>query len=52
LVGGNDCKCSRDQRLNVPSEAQKQARIYQLESENLCSKLKSSSVADKLYKYS
>jgi hypothetical protein len=21
-VGANDCKCSRDQRLNVPSEAQ------------------------------
>jgi hypothetical protein len=26
LVGPNDCKCSRDQQLNVPSEAQRNSR--------------------------
>jgi hypothetical protein len=26
LVGANDCKCSRDQRLNVPSEARRSSR--------------------------
>jgi hypothetical protein len=25
-VGANDCKCSRDQRLNVPSEARRSSR--------------------------
>jgi hypothetical protein len=28
LVGANDCKCSRDQRLNVPSEARRYEIIY------------------------
>jgi hypothetical protein len=26
LVGANECKCSRDQRLNVPSEARRSLR--------------------------
>jgi hypothetical protein len=27
-VGANDCKCSRDQRLNVPFEAQRNFGIF------------------------
>jgi hypothetical protein len=28
LVGANDCKSSRDQRLNMPSEARRSSRYY------------------------
>jgi hypothetical protein len=28
VVGANDCKCSLDQQLNVPSEAWKSSRLY------------------------